>query len=298
MQDELKPLVKEHLSHTLGISTEGIFQKVIAAPGQKEAWPNQDSLRVHIRTILKVMHDGDEVKRVAAVGDNGGSTFVYTLCGSVQAEPSLLETAIGTQSLSPTGDVAPQSSTQPAVATPMGIVHLLCLPDEGSQSGGSFRETSGNDNAVQGSGQSDCATNSTAGPEIYAAQESPDEADKRNLQSARKLKARLDLAREDLLKLESKKKQLQDRFLMLQAKAEDNRLRKTDLLEASHRLREEALQAEQQAAEFEERALECDEKAEGEKGSQQECEMTIADTKNLADEARGSLQQIHVELGI
>lgn len=298
MQDELKPLVKEHLSHALGISTEGIFQKVIAAPGQKEAWPNQESLRVHIRTILKVMHDGGEVKRVPAVGDNGGSTFVYTLCGSLQAEPSLLETAIATQSLSPTGDVDTQSSTQPASGSPMGIMHLLCLPDEGNHSGGSFPETSGNDNAVKDPGQSKCANNSTAGPELCATQESPDEADRRNLQSARKLKARLDLARENLLKLELKMSQLQDRSLLLQAEAEDRRLRKSDLLKASHRLREEAQQAEQQAAEFEQRALECDEKAEETKGSQRECEMTIADTKNLADQARGGLQQIHVELGI
>jgi len=298
VQVELKPLVKEHLSHASGISTEGIFQKVIAVPGQKEAWPNQDSLRVHIRTILKVMHDGGEVKRVAAVGDNGGSTFVYTLCGPLQAEPSLLGTSIATQSLSPTGDVAIQSSTQPASGSLMGIVHLLCAPDEGSHSGSSFRETSGNDDAVKDSGQSNCANNSTAGPEFCAAQESPDEADRRNLQSARELKARLDLAREALLKLELKKSQLQDRFLLLQAEAEDKRLRKSDLLKASHRLREEAQQAEQQAAECEERALECDEKVEETKGSQQECEMTIADTKNLADKARGGLQQIHVELGI
>jgi hypothetical protein len=79
VQDVLKPLVKEHLPlQAPGITTEEIYQNVIANPAQATEWSNPDTLRVHIRTILKHMHDSGEALREAAKGDNGGSTFVYT----------------------------------------------------------------------------------------------------------------------------------------------------------------------------------------------------------------------------
>lgn len=90
VQDELKPLVKEHLPFQApGITTEEVYKKLIANPAQAAERSNPDSLKVHIRTTLKHMHDSGEAKREAAKGDNGGSTYAYTRSPSFQTEPFL-----------------------------------------------------------------------------------------------------------------------------------------------------------------------------------------------------------------
>jgi hypothetical protein len=114
VQDALKTLVVEHLQlDAPGMTTEAIFQKVMAKSGQAGLWSTPDTLRVHVRSILKNMHDLGEVQREPAVGDNGGSTFAYTLSQNSQRD-------------SPTATTTPmQSSSNPR--TPF-TQHVSGLP--------------------------------------------------------------------------------------------------------------------------------------------------------------------------
>lgn len=126
VQDALKPLVVEHLQFDApGMTSEAIFQKVMAKSGQAGLWSTPDTLRVHIRSILKNMHDLGEVQRKAAVGDNGGSTFVYTLPQNSQKESP---PATATPMRSSSNPRAP--FTQHVIGSPNGFSHLLWRSDE------------------------------------------------------------------------------------------------------------------------------------------------------------------------
>lgn len=321
VQDVLKPLVKEHLpSEAPGITTEGMFQKVMTKSGQAREWSNPDSLRVHIRTILKNMHDLGEVRREAAVGDNGGSTFEYTLSRSSQAGsyPPTYTPSMRSSSIPRTH--AHQHFTQDVDGSPMGLSHLLWRPDERAQFGttdAQVHETPGNDDVVQDVSRRDSSNRSPArsepvltityGPGSKLAQEhddscvgedSSDKADMELLKSARGLRVELELTTNDISTLELQKQQIQNQCLMLERQANEQSLKESELLASARRLREEALKAEGQAAECREGADRLHKEADGKRNSQKESETTIAATEKKAAEIKESLQRIRDQLKI
>jgi hypothetical protein len=162
-------LVKEYLpSEAPGINTEGMFQKVMTKSGQTREWSNPDSLRVHIRTILKNMHDLGEVRRRAAVGDHSGSTFVYTLSRSSQAESLPPTYTLSMRSSSTTRTNDHERFTQHVDGSPMGLSHVLWRPDERTQSGApdaEAHETPENDDVMQDISRLNSSNQSPAGPE-------------------------------------------------------------------------------------------------------------------------------------
>jgi hypothetical protein len=114
------------------------------------------------------MHDLGEVRSEAAVGDNGGSTFVYTLSRSSQAGsfPPTYTPSMRSSSIPRTH--AHEHFTQDVDGSPMGLSHLLWRPNERAQFGttnAQAHETPGNDDVVQDISRLDSSNRSPAGPE-------------------------------------------------------------------------------------------------------------------------------------
>jgi hypothetical protein len=132
VQDDLKPLVKEHIPFQApGITTEGIYQHVMANSVQATEWSNRETVRVHIRTILKHMYDSGDALREMAKGNNGGSTFVYTLSPSFGTEPSPPVYTPPMGSSLTTWTHAHQDTAHSVSGHPAKLDHLLRRPEEG-----------------------------------------------------------------------------------------------------------------------------------------------------------------------
>jgi hypothetical protein len=324
VQDVLKRLVKGYLpSEAPGITTEGMFQKVMTKSGETREWSNPDSLRVHIRTILKNMHDLGEVRREAAVGDHGGSTFVYTLSRSSQAEsfPPTYTPSMRSSSTARTNDH--EHFTQNVDGSPMGLSHLLWRPDERTQLGApdaEAHETPDNDDVIQDISQLDSSNQSSAGPERAititdgpgsklpqehdgpgVGEEDSDKADisyMELLKSARALRVELGLTMNDISTLELQKQEILNQCLILERQANEQSLKESELLASARRMREETLKAEGQAAECREGTDRLRKEADDKRNSQKESETTIAATEKKAAEIEESLQRIRDELKI
>jgi hypothetical protein len=322
VQDVLKPLVKEHLPlQAPGITTEEIYQNVMANPAQATEWSNPDTLRVHIRTILKHMHDSGEALREAAKGDNGGSTFVYTRSSSFQTEPFPPAQTPSMRS-SPTTSTtrAHEAAMQYVSESPANLSRLLWRPDEELAlltPGAGARGSLGNNDNAQVVSQPSASDQSLAEPEpMIRASDRPgselprerdgssiggddsDKADMELLQAARRLRAEMELATNELSKSEFQMQQAQNKCLTLERQATEQRSKEAELIANAQRLREEIMKTESEAAECQKDADRLDKEADDERNSRKERETIIAATKERATEIEKKLQKIRDELKI
>lgn len=321
VQDMLKPLVEEHLPFQApGITTEEIYKNVMANPAQATEWSNPDTLKVHIRTILKHMHDQGEVRREAAKGDNGGSTFVYTRSPSFQTEPFPPAQTPSMQSSPTTTTHARAAAVQYASGSPANLSHLLWRPDEElalvTPVAGARGSLSNNDDA-QVVSQPSASDQSLAGPEptIRASDrpgselpreqdgssiggEDSDKADMELLKTARRLRVEMELATNEISMSEFQTQQAQSRCLTLERQANEQRSKEVELLAHAQRLREEIMKTESEAAECQKVADRLDKEADDERDSRKERETIIAATKERATEIEKKLQKIRDELKI
>jgi hypothetical protein len=217
-QYELKILVKEHVPfQALGITTEEVYQKMIANPSQAAGRSNTDSLKVNIRTILKHMHDSGEAERESAKGDNGGSTYAYTQIPRFQTEPFLPAQTPSMRSSPTTGTHAHEAAVQYVSGSPANFGHLLWRPEEELPSVTPVAGTREDNSGAQVVSQPSASDQSLAEPEpmirasdrsgseLPQAQngssiggEDSDKADKELLETARRLRAEMELATNDL----------------------------------------------------------------------------------------------------
>jgi hypothetical protein len=321
VQDVLRPLVKELLPFQApGITTEEIFQNVMANPAQANERSNPDTLRVHIRTILKHMHDSGEAEREAAKGDNGGSTFVYTRSRSFQTESFLPAYTPSMQSSPTTTTHAHEAAVQHVSGSPANLSHLLWRPDEElalvTPVAGA-RGSLGNNDDAQDISQRGASDQSLAEPEptIRASDrpgselprerdgssiggEDSDKADMKLLQTARRLRAEMELATNELSTSEFQMQQAQNKCLTLERQATAQRSKEAELLANAQRLREEIMKTESEAAECQKDADRLDKEADDERNSREERETIIAATKERATEIEKKLQKIRDELKI
>jgi len=322
VQDVLKPLVEEHLPlQAPGITTEGIYQSVVASSAQTTEWTNPDTLRVHIRTILKHMHNSGEALREPAKGDNGGQTFVYMRSPNLQTTTSPSGITPSARSSPTTAAHAGQDTAQHASGSPADIRNLLWRPEEETSSVtrhvAGAREFSDNDENVQAVGQSNTLnpplaqpeptirTIDTPDPELPGDQdesgiggEDPNEADMKLLKTARRLRAELETFTDELSTSESQLQQAQSKCLTLERQAGEQRSKEAEILADVQRLREEIMKAERKAADCQKGADELEKAADHERNSCKERETSIAATKERATEVDKRLQTIRDELKI
>jgi hypothetical protein len=317
VQDALKPLVVEHLQFDApGMTTEAIFQKVMAKSGQAGLWSTPDTLRVHVRSILKNMHDLGEVQRKAAVRDNGGSTFVYTLPRNSQRG-----------SLPPATTTPMRSSINPrtpfmqhVIGSPNGFSHLLWRSDEAApvdSVGVKAHENPDDDNVVQDlirpSSPNEASARSERTPTITekagfelsqehesssVGHEDSDETDRKLLDLARTLRNDLELASYEMSTLESQREHNQRQYLTLERQANEQGLQETELLASAQRLREEALKVEGQAAECRENVDRLHKEASGKRESEKHYETNIAATQKKANGIEEKMQKTRDKLRI
>ena len=321
VQDMLKPLVEEHLPFQApGITTEEIYKNVMANPAQATEWSNPDTLRVHIRTILKHMHDSGEARREAAKGDNGGSTFVYTRPPSFQMKPFSPAHTPSMRSSPTTGAHADEAAVQYVSGSPANLRHLLWQPEEGLPSAtpaAGTRESLGNDDGAQDVNQPSASDQSLAEPEptirasdrsgseLPQAQngssvggEDSDKADKELLETARRLRAEMELATNDISMSEFQMQQAQCKCLTLERQASEQRSKEVELLTHAQHLREELMKTESEAAECQKGADRLAKEADDERNSCKEHETIIAATKERATEIERKRQKIRDELKV
>jgi hypothetical protein len=322
VQDVLKPLVEKHLPFQApGITTEGIYQSVVASSAQATEWPNPDTLRVHIRTILKHMHTSGEALREPAKGDNGGQTFVYMRSPNLQTANSHSGYTPSARSSPTTATRAHQDTAQYASGSPVNIRHLLWRPEEETalvtRHVAGARESSGNDDNAQAISQLNASSQSLAEPEptIRAIDtpgsglprdqeqsgiggEDPNKADMELLKTARRLRAEIETATDELSTLESQLQQAQIKCLTLERQAGEQRSKEVELLADVQRLREEIMKAESEAADCQKGADKLEKAADHERKSCKERETSIAATRERATEVEKRLQTIRDELKI
>jgi hypothetical protein len=321
VQDDLKPLVKEHIPfQTPGITTEEIYQHVMANSAQATKRSNPETLKAHIRTILKHMYDSGEARREAAKGDHGGSTFVYTLLPSFQTEPSPLIYTPSMRSSLTTSTHAHQDPAQSVSGHPANLRHLLWQPEEGllsATTAAGARESTGNDDGAQDVNQPGASDQSLAEPEptIRASDRSgyelpqaqngtvigggdPDKADKELLETARCLRAEMELATNDLSMSEFQMQQAQSKCLTLERQASEQRSKEVELLTRAQCLREELVKIESDAAECQKDADRVEKEADDERNSSKEHERIIAATKERVTKIERKRQEIRDELKV
>lgn len=310
VQDALKTLVVEHLQlDAPGMTTGAIFQKVLAKSGQAGLWSTPDTLRVHVRSILKNMHDLGEVQRKPAVGDNGGSTFVYRLSQNSQRNSPPTATTTPMQS----SPIPRTPFTQHVIGSPNGFSHLLWRSDEAApvdSVGVEAHETPDDDDVVQDATGLGSSNEVSAGSEHTSAimegasfelsqehesssvrQEDSDETDRKLLDLARTLRNNLELARNEISTLESQREHNQRQYLTLDRQANEQSLQETELLASAQRLREEALKAEGQAAECRENVDRLHNEATGKRESEKQYETNIATTQRRANDIEEEMQR-------
>jgi hypothetical protein len=312
VQDVLKPLVKEHLPFQApGITTEEIYQNVMANPAQATEWSNPDTLRVHIRTILKHMHDSGEALREAAKGDNGGSTFVYTRSPSFQVEPFPPTQTPYMRSSPTTGTHAHKAAVKYASGSPANFGHLLWRPEEelplvtpvadsreDNAGGQDLSQPSASDQSLAES-EPMIRVSDRPGSELLQEHDgSSIGADMELLKTARRLRVEMELATNDLSMSEFQMQQAQEKCLTLERQASEQRSKEAELLAHAQRLREEILKTESEAAECQKGADRLDKEADDERNSGKEVETIIAATKERATEIKEKLQKIREELKI
>jgi len=321
VQDNLKPLVREHIPFQApGITTEEIYQHVMANSAQATDWSNPEALKVHIRTILKHMYDLGEARREAAKGDNGGSTFVYTLSPSFQTESSPPVCTPPMRSSLNTRTQTHQDTAQSVSGHPANLGHLLWRPEEGlppAIPAADTRESLGNDDIARDINQPGASDQSLAEPEptirasdrlryeLPQAQngsgiggEGSDKTDKELLETARRLRAEMELAKNDLSMLEFQMQQAQSKCLTLKRQASEQRSKAVELLTHAQRLREEFMKTESEAAECQKGADRLAKEADDERNSCKEHETIIATTKERATEIERKRQKIRDELKV
>lgn len=320
VQDVLKPLVEEYLPFQApGITTEQIFQHVVASPAQTTEWSNPDTLRVHIRSILKHMHDSGAVRREPAKGDNGGSTFVYMRSSSFQTAPFSPAYTPSMRSSPTTGTHAHEAAVQYVSGSPANLGHLLWRPEGEPRlmtPVAGARDSLGNDDDAQCSSQLNTSAQSLAEPEPTRSSDRPgsevpgdhdgsgvgvqdsDKADMELLKTARRLRVEMQRATDELLTSESHVQQAQSKCLTLERQANEQRSKEAELLANVQRLREEIIKAESEAGERQKSADRLDKEAGDERDSCKERETLIAATKERATEIEGRLQKIRDELKI
>jgi hypothetical protein len=318
VQDVLKPLVKEHLPFQApGITTEEIYQNVMANPAQATEWANPDTLRVHIRTILKHMHDSGEALREAAKGDNGGSTFVYTRSPSFQVEPFPPTQTPYMRSSPTTVTHAHEAAVKYASGSPANFGHLLWRPEEElrlvtpvvdsrevNAGGQDLSQPSASDQSLT-EPEPMIRVSDRPGSELLREHdgssiggEDSDKADMELLKTARRLRVEMELATNDLSMSEFQMQQAQEKCLTLERQASEQRSKEAELLAHAQRLREEILKTESEAAECQKGADRLDKEADDERNSGKEVETIIAATKERATEIKEKLQKIREELKI
>jgi hypothetical protein len=321
VQDNLKPLVKEHIPFQApGITTEEIYQHVMANSAQATEWSNPETLKVHIRTILKQMYDSREAWREPAKGDNGGATFVYTLSQSFQTEHSPPVYTPPMRSPLTAWAHAHQDTAQSVSGHSANLDHLLLRPEEGLPSAtpaAGTRESLGNDDGAHDINQPGASDQSLAEPEptirasdgsgyeLPQAQngsgiggEDSDKADKELLETARRLRAEMELATNDLSMSEVQMQQAQSKCLTLERQASEQRSKEVELLTHAQRLREELMKTESEAAECQEGADRLEKEADDERNSCKEHETNIAATKERVTEIEKKRQKIRDELKV
>jgi hypothetical protein len=318
----LKPLVEKHLPFQApGITTEGMYQSVVASSAQATEWTNPDTLRVHIRTILKHMHNSGEALREPAKGDNGGQTFVYMRSPNLQTATSPSGSTPSARSSPTTAAHAHQDAAQYASGSPADIRNLLWRPEEETslvtRHVASAREFPGNDENAQAVSQSNALNQSlvepepttgtidTPGPERPRDQdepgiggEDPNKADMELLKTARRLRAEFETVTDELSTSESQLQQAQTKCLTLERQASEQRSKEAELLADVQRLREKMMKAEREAADCQKGADELEKAADHERNSCKERETSIAATKERATEVDKRLQTIRDELKI
>lgn len=321
VQDNLKPLVRDHIPFQApGITTEEIYQHVMASSAQATDESSSKTLKVHVRAILKYMFDSGEARREAAKGDNGGSTFVYTLSPSFQTEPVPPVYMPPIQSSLTTWTHAHQDTAQSVSGHPANLDHLLLRPEEGLSSttpAAGTHESLGNDDGAHDISQPGASDQSLAEPEpairasdrsgyeLPQAQngsgiggEDSDKADKELLETARRLRTETELATNDLSISEFQMQQAQSKCLTLERQASEQRSKEVELLTHAQRLREELMQAEREAAECQKGADMLEKEADDERKSCKEYETIIAATKERATKIEEKRQKIRDELKV
>lgn len=257
--------------------------------------PKEDS------SILKNMHDLGEVQRKPAVGDNGGSTFVYRLPQNSQRNSPPTATTTPMQS----SPIPRTPFTQHVIGSPNGFSHLLWRSDESApvdNVGVEAHEITDDDGVVQDATRLGSPNEVSAGSEHTSAimvgasfelsqehenssvrQEDSEKTDRKLLQLARTLKTRLEIARNEISTLESQREHNQSQYLMLDRQANEQSLQETELLASAQRLREEALKAEGQAAECRDNVDRLHKEATGKRESEKHFETNIAATQRKAN---------------
>jgi hypothetical protein len=267
------------------------------------------------------MHDPGEALREAAKGDNGGSTFVYTRSPRFQTEPFPPAQTPSMRS-SPTTSTthAHQTAMQYVSGSPANLSRLLWRPDEELAlvtPGAGARGSLGNNDNAQVVSQPSASDQSLAEPEpMIRASDRPgselpqerdgssirgedsDKADMELLQTARRLRAEMELATNELSTSEFQMQQAQNKCLTLERQATEQGSRQAELLANAQRLREELMKTESEAAECQKDADRLDKEADDEWNSRKERETIIAETKERAAEIERKLLKIRDELKI
>jgi uncharacterized coiled-coil DUF342 family protein len=118
------------------------------------------------------------------------------------------------------------------------------------------------------------------------------------LETARRLRAEMELATNDLSMSEVQMQQAQSKSLTLERQASEQRSKEVELLTHAQRLREELMKTESEAAECEKGADRLEKEADGERNSRKEHEKIIAATKERATEIERKRQKIKDELKV
>ena len=203
---------------------------------------------------------------------------------------------------------------------PANLRHLLWQLEEGLPSAttaAGARESMGNDDGAQDVNQPGALDQSLAEPEptirgsdrsgseLPQAQngsvierEDPDKADKELLETARCLRAEMELATNDLSMSEFQMQQAQSECLTLERQASEQRSKEVELLKRAQCLREELMKIESEAAECQKGADRLEKEAGDERNSSKEHERIIAATKERVTEIEKKRQEIRDELKV
>lgn len=321
VQYALKPFVEERIpTQAPGITTEEICQHVMANPTQAMEWSNTDTLKAHVRAILRHMHVSGEALRESAKGENGGQTFAYTRSPSFQMEP-FPPAHTPSMRFPPTAATSANKTTVQYVSgPPANLSHVLWRQEEElplvNPVTGACEPLDDNDGAQNTSQpgapnqffaelEPTIRASDRSGSELPQAQngsviggEDVDKADKELLETARRLRAEMKLATNDLSMSEFQLQQAQSKCLKLERQASEQRSKEVELRTHAQCLREELMKIESEAAECQKGADRLEKEADNERNSRKKHESIIAATKERATEIEKKRQKIRDELKV
>jgi hypothetical protein len=321
-QTAMKPLIIDLLPpEKPGLSPDEVYDMLKSRSTQEIEGSSSDSLKVHIRSALKNMHDLGEVRRETARGPNGGSSYKYTRPRSSQTDRSPLANTPSLRSASTGGGThlhdhsIQRDDGSPTSFSPLlwrsGERNQILTPDLGAH------EISGNEAVVQDISRPDLLGEMSTEPEAavdtsdrpgsqqlqertvaHCEEKTPDSNDMELLRIARGLKIQLEEATNDISTLESRQQQAQSQCFVLESQVKEQESKKAELLVKAQRLREEALEAESQAADCQKRADTLDKEVDGKRKDHDECEVIVVAARKKIIEIAEQLQSIKVELKI